>query len=132
LYVDFETHTNNRISECLFQSYLNFLSLIIMKQKQMIIMIKKYTCLIILKMFLFCRNNYTEKNVYTKENNYVKRLSVDDNAAKSFNILTTSLNVLHNYFAGLNKIISRCISIAKFLDILTKFFLYRLINLSFL
>jgi len=77
----------------------------------MIIIIKKYTCLTISKMFLFCRNNYTEKSAYTKENNYVKRLSVDDNAAKSFNILTISLNVLHNYFDRPNKIISRCVSI---------------------
>jgi len=30
------------------------------------------------------------------QNNYVKRLNVDDNAAKSFNILAISLNILHN------------------------------------
>jgi len=30
------------------------------------------------------------------QNNYAKRLSIDDNAAKSFNTLTTSLGVLHN------------------------------------
>jgi len=38
------------------------------------------------------------------QNNYVKRLSVNDNGAKSFNILE-NLNVLHNYFDGSNKII---------------------------
>jgi len=42
------------------------------------------------------------------QNNYVKRF--DDNVAKSFNILTTSLNVLHNYFENSNKIIFRFIS----------------------
>jgi len=31
------------------------------------------------------------------QNNYVERLSIDDNAAKSFNILATNLNILHNY-----------------------------------
>jgi len=30
------------------------------------------------------------------QNNYVKRLSID--GVKSFNILTTNLSVLHNYF----------------------------------
>jgi len=34
------------------------------------------------------------------QNNYVERLNVHDNATKSFNILATSLNVLHNYFDG--------------------------------
>jgi len=32
------------------------------------------------------------------QNNYVKCLNIDDNAAKNFNYLETSLNVLHNYF----------------------------------
>jgi len=32
------------------------------------------------------------------QNNYVKRLSLDDNAATNFNILATGLNVLHNYY----------------------------------
>jgi len=35
---------------------------------------------------------------------------VDDNVAKSFNILATSLNVPHNYFDDSNKIIFRFIS----------------------
>jgi len=35
--------------------------------------------------------------LWSHRNNYVER--VDDNVAKSFNILTTSLNVLHNYFS---------------------------------
>jgi len=32
------------------------------------------------------------------KNNYEGHLNVDDNVAKSFKILLTSLNVLHNYF----------------------------------
>jgi len=32
------------------------------------------------------------------QNNYVERLNIDDKAAKSFNILAISSNVLHNYF----------------------------------
>jgi len=48
------------------------------------------------------------------QNNYIERLSVDDNAAKSFNILT-SLNVLHNYFHCPNKIIFGYVYLAKFL-----------------
>jgi len=43
------------------------------------------------------------------QNNYVEHLGVD-NAAKSFYILAISLNVLHNYFNGPNKIIFRSIS----------------------
>jgi len=55
------------------------------------------------------------------QNNYVERLSVDNNAAKNFNILVTSLNVLHNYFDDLNKIIFRSVSITpKFLGISAK------------
>jgi len=37
--------------------------------------------------------------------NYVKRLNIDDKAAKSFNILAINFNVLNNYFDGSNKII---------------------------
>jgi len=44
------------------------------------------------------------------QNNYVERLSVDNNAAKNFNILAISLNVLHNYFDDSNKIIFRSVS----------------------
>jgi len=50
-----------------------------------------------------------------QKNNCVQRLSVDDNAAKSFNILATSLSTLHNYFDGPNKITFRSIS-SKFSD----------------
>jgi len=32
------------------------------------------------------------------QNNYIEHLSIDDNAAKYFNILAISLNVLHNYY----------------------------------
>jgi len=49
----------------------------------------------------------------------VERLNVDEKNAKSFNILTTGLNVLHNYFDGPNKIIFR--SIFKFLNTLAIF-----------
>jgi len=38
---------------------------------------------------------------------YIER---DDKAAKSFNVLATSLNVLHNYFDDPNKIIFRFVS----------------------
>jgi len=42
------------------------------------------------------------------QNNYVERLNVDD---KSFKVLKAiSLNVLHNYFDGPNKIIFRSVS----------------------
>jgi len=35
------------------------------------------------------------------QNDYVERLSIDDNAAKNFNILASNLSV-HNYFDGPN------------------------------
>jgi len=40
------------------------------------------------------------------------------NAAKNFDILATSLNVLHNYFEYFNEIIFK--SVSKFLDTSTK------------
>jgi len=43
------------------------------------------------------------------QNNYVECLNVDDKA-KSFNILAINLNVINNYFDGLDKIIFRSIS----------------------
>jgi len=65
------------------------------------------------------RNNFVEvsKNLvkYRSKNNfvelsklyyYVERSSIINNA-KSFDILTTNLSVLHNYFNGPNKIIFR-------------------------
>jgi len=54
------------------------------------------------------------------KSNYVERLSVYDNTAKSFNILATSLNILYNYFDGSNKIIFRYL--AKFLYFNNSFF----------
>jgi len=42
-------------------------------------------------------------------------------AVKSFDILTTSLSVLHNYFNGITKLFSD-LYLTKFLDILTKSF----------
>jgi len=47
------------------------------------------------------------------QNNYV---SIDDNTTKSFNILATSLNVVHNYFDS-PKLFS---DLAKFLNISAK------------
>jgi len=50
----------------------------------------------------FGKNSFTEvsKNLirYSSENNYVGNSSMMSNAAKHFNILATSLSVLHNYF----------------------------------
>jgi len=47
------------------------------------------------------------------QNNYVERLSIDDNVdnnvAKSFDILATNLSVLYNYL-GPNKIIFKSVS----------------------
>jgi len=56
-----------------------------------------------------CKNlaKYRTENNLDHQNNYVGRLSVDDNAVKCFYVLSTSLNVLHNYFDGLNQIIFR-------------------------
>jgi len=53
------------------------------------------------------------------QNNYIERLSVDDNAAKSFNILVTNWNILYNYFVEPNKIIFKSTNLSnlvKFLD----------------
>jgi len=45
-----------------------------------------------------------------------------NNSAKNFVILATSLNVLHNYFDGPNKIIFSDLYLAKFLDTSAKLF----------
>jgi len=59
------------------------------------------------------------------QNNYVERLSINDNAAKSFNILAINLSVLHNYSDSPNKIIFLNLYLAKILDIAAKpFFLF--------
>jgi len=42
--------------------------------------------------------------------NYIERLSVDDNFAKSFNIPVINVSILYNYFDNLNKIIFRSVS----------------------
>jgi len=69
------------------------------------------------------KNSFAEefKNLtrHRSENIFVyiklyRSLSVDDNAVKSFNVLATSLSVLHNYFDGPNKIIFRFISAKPF------------------
>jgi len=44
------------------------------------------------------------------------------NAAKSFNILTTSLSVLRNYFDGLTKLFSN-LYLVKFLD----YFIFKIV-----
>jgi len=44
------------------------------------------------------------------QNYYVERFNVNNDAVKIFNILTTSLNILHNYFDDLNKIIFKSVS----------------------
>jgi len=55
------------------------------------------------------------KNLFRSKNNFVWTIkiivyNVDDSAAKSFDIQATNLNVLHNYFDSLNKIIFRSVS----------------------
>jgi len=37
------------------------------------------------------------------QNNYVERLNIFDNAAKHFNMVAISLNILYNYFDNPNK-----------------------------
>jgi len=58
---------------------------------------------------------YRSENNLDLENNDIEHLNVDDKIAKSFNILATSLNVLHVY-SDPNKIIFKSIS--------SKFFKY--------
>jgi len=53
--------------------------------------------------------NTDAKIIFLDQNNYVRRSSIDDYAAKNFNILAIGLNVLHNYFDP-NKIIFRFMS----------------------
>jgi len=52
----------------------------------------------------------SENNVGTLKLYTVERLSIDNKAAKSFNILPNNLSVLHNYFDVPNKIIFRSVS----------------------
>ena len=49
------------------------------------------------------------------QSNYVGRSSIMSNAVKKFDILATSLSVLHNYFDGLTKLFSDLYQ-AKFLE----------------
>jgi len=50
-----------------------------------------------------------------------------NNAAEGFNILTTSLTILHNYFDNLTKLFSDLyIYVAKFLDISIKLFFLKI------
>jgi len=53
-----------------------------------------------------CKNlpRYRSENNFVGLSKYVECLNIDK-IAKSFNILATSWNVLHNYFYDLNKII---------------------------
>jgi len=39
------------------------------------------------------------------QNNYVEILKITNNAAKNFDILVTSLSVLHNYFDSSTKLL---------------------------
>jgi len=55
------------------------------------------------------------------QNNYARRLSIMSDVAKNFDILATNLSILHNYCDGLIKLFSN-LYLAKFLDILAKFF----------
>jgi len=48
-------------------------------------------------------------------NNYIEKSSIISNAAKHFDILTTNLSVLHNYFDSLTKLFSD-LYLAKFLN----------------
>jgi len=59
-----------------------------------------------------CRYS-SENNFIDHQNNYVERLSVDDNAAKSFNILVTSSYI--NILMIRIKLFSH-LYLAKFLD----------------
>jgi len=43
---------------------------------------------------------------YRSENNFVRTLKIMSNAAKHFNMLTTSLSILHNYFDSSTKLLS--------------------------
>jgi len=53
------------------------------------------------------------------QNNYIESLYLD--AAKNFNILAVSSNVLHNYFGQQTKLFSN-LYLAKFLDSSAKLF----------
>jgi len=58
---------------------------------------------------IYRKNSFVEisKNLtrYKSENN-VEYLNINNNAAKSFNILATDLNILHNYFDSPIKLLS--------------------------
>jgi len=58
---------------------------------------------------------------YQNYYNYVENSNITNNAAKSFDILTTSLSVLLNYLIVQIKLFSN-LYLAKFLDILSKLF----------
>jgi len=75
--------------------------------------------------------NYTERTILldtdlkillNHQNNFVGILKIIGNAAKNFNILTTSLSVLHNYFDSSTKLLFwLCIQL-KILDLSAKLF----------
>jgi len=58
-----------------------------------------------------------------QQNIYVKYLSIFHDTVKCFNILATSLNVLHNYFDGPTKLFSD-LYLTKFFDILAQSFFF--------
>jgi len=47
---------------------------------------------------------YRAENNLDYQNNYIGRLKIINNVAENFDILATSLNVLHNYFDSLIKL----------------------------
>jgi len=58
------------------------------------------------------KNNFAERSKILLDterilltNNFVGTLKIMSNAAKNFDILATSLNVLHNYFDSLTKLL---------------------------
>jgi len=68
-----------------------------------------------LYIILHGKNDFVEKSkvlldidlkiILDYQNNFVRILKVMSNAAKNFNILATSLNVLHNYSGNLTKLL---------------------------
>jgi len=69
--------------------------------------------MILLKYLKNLTRHRSENNfIFECQNDYVKRLNIDDMIAKSnqlINILVTSSNILHKYFDGPNKIIFRSV-----------------------
>jgi len=55
-------------------------------------------------MFIHGKNDFAERILLLdRQNNFVGTLKIMSDAAKNFDILATSLSVLHNYFDGSTK-----------------------------